>query len=192
VNAIELLFDFFEDHLKAAAAVRARRPLALGSLCFALGALSFYVATAVSGRLDPLPFGLITLTLLLLWELAMGFVLTAVLHLIAEMEGRQGSAAELFVLFGMANLIWGLAIPLVMVFMSVLPRPHWPVTAVFLIVGFFNLSLKARSLQDTYQVSSGRAWVTLILPYLATLMASGLALSLAMASLFIGLMKALN
>jgi hypothetical protein len=58
-----------------------------------------------------------------------------------------------------------------------------------LLVGLYNLSLKARSLQDTYQLSQGRAWITLALPYLATIVASGLALALAMAGGGMQIMK---
>jgi len=185
---MELLFDFFEDHEEAAAAVRARRPLALGVLCYLLGALSFCAAWGVSGLLSPLPFGWFTLCLFMLWELGAGFALVALLHLIVEMEGAQGSAAGLFVLFGMANLVWALALPLALVLIAACPRAHWPLTAAFLLAGCYSLSLKARSLQDVYQVSAGRAWVTIIPPYLAALAASGLAFSLA--ALFSQLAKA--
>ncbi|MCX5795784.1 MAG: hypothetical protein NTY77_09845 [Elusimicrobia bacterium] len=189
---MELVFDFFEDHLKAAAVVKVRRPLALGVLCFMLGALSFFVAMSVSGRLSPLPFNWFILALFLLWELGSGLALVAVLHLIADFEGRPGSGGELFVLFGMANLIWALAIPVALLFMAFLPHAHWPLTAAFLFVGLYNLGLKARSLQDTYQLSQGRAWITLALPYLATVMASGLAFALAMASVVMQILKGLD
>jgi hypothetical protein len=189
---MELVFDFFEDHLKAAAAVKSRRPLALGVLCFMLGALSFFVAMGVSGRLAPLPCNWVIFALFLMWELGSGLALVAALHLIADFGGRPGSGGELFVLFGFANLIWGLAVPLALIFLAFLPGAHWPLTAAFLLLGFCNLSLKARSLQDTYQLSQGRAWVTLVLPYLATVMASGLVLALAMASVVMQVMKGLD
>ena len=189
---MELVFDFFEDHLKAAAAVKDRRPLALGVLCFILGALSFFVAMGGSGRLAPVPCNWVNFCLFLLWELLSSLALVAVLHLIADFEGRPGSGAELFVLFGMANLSWGLAVPLALVFMAFLPSVQWPLTAAFLLVGFYNLSLKARCLQDTYGLSQGRAWITLVLPYLATATASGVALVLAMASLVLQVMKSLD
>jgi len=181
---MELLFDFFEDHVKAAAVVQRRRPLALGTLCFVLGALSWVVAMTVSGRLGPLPFNWVTLAFFLIWELGTGFALVACLHLISDMEGFQGRAASLFVLFGLANLVWALAVPVALVFLAAFPRTSWPLTAAFLVVGFTNLSLKA-----TYQVSSGRAWFTLILPYLATVLVSTLVLFLTMAGLFIQVMK---
>lgn len=188
---MELVFDFFEDHVKAADAVKARRPLALGFFCLGLGTLSFFVAMALSGRLGMLPFGWIGFSLLLLWEIGAALLLAAVLHLIVDFQGRQGSVSELFILFGMANLIWGLAVPLALVFMAMPGAKHWP-SAAFLLIGLANLSLKARSLKDTYRVSTGRAWVTLALPYLFLLFASGLAVSLAMASIFIQLVKVFN
>ncbi|MDD5628707.1 MAG: YIP1 family protein [Elusimicrobia bacterium] len=186
---MELVFDFFEDHLKAAAAVKSRRPLALGLFCFILGALSFFLAMSVSGRLQPLPFNSFTLGLFLLWELGSALVLVAALHLIADFQGRPGSGGELFVLFGFANLSWGLAVPVALLFLALFPSAHWPLTAAFLLVGLYSLGLKARSLQDTYQMSQGRAWVTLALPYLGTLLASALAFILAMASVVLQIMK---
>jgi hypothetical protein len=189
---MELVFDFFEDHLKAAAVVKSRRPLALGVFCFMLGALSFFVALIVSGRLAPLPCNWFTFALFLLWEMGTGLALVAALHLIVDFEGRPGSGAELFVLFGFANLIWGLAVPLALIFLASFPRAHWPLTAAFLLLGLYNLSLKARSLQDTYQLSQGRAWITLALPYLAMVMASGLAFALAMASVVMQVMKSFD
>jgi len=186
---MELIFDFFEDHFKAAVVVKTRRPLALGVLCFISGALSFFVALGVSGRLAPLSFSGITFALFLLWELGSGLALVALLHLIADFEGRPGSGAELFVLFGMADLIWALAVPAALIFMAFGPRAHWPLNAAFLLLGFYNLCLKARSLKDTYQLSLGRAWVTLVLPYVATVMVSGLVFALVMASLVMQVMK---
>ncbi|MDD5656066.1 MAG: hypothetical protein PHF00_02285 [Elusimicrobia bacterium] len=189
---MELVFDFFEDHVKAAAAVKARRPLALGVLCFMLGALGFFTAQELSGRLVLLPFGGIGFALFLLWELGAGLVMVAVLHLIADFQGRPGSASELFVLFGMAQLVWGLAVPAVLVLLALAPTWRWPAGAAFLLLGLASLSLKARSIQDTYQVSLGRAWFNLILPYLALLLASGLAFLLAAAGLFMRFAEALN
>lgn len=189
---MELVFDFFEDHVKAADSVRVRRPLALGVLGFAVGSLSFYAAMAVSGRLAWLPFGGIGLGLTFLWELVTGLLLVAVLHLIADFQGREGSASELFVLFGLANLVWGLAVPAALLLTSLRPGSRWPVGASFLLIGFYNLALKARSIQDTYRMSLGRAWTTLLLPYAALLLAAGLAFSLAMAGLLFQFARALN
>lgn len=192
MNALELLFDFFEDHAKAAAAVRQRRPLALGMLCLIIGAVSFFASLCLTGRIAPMPFGWISMSLFILWELATGFMLAAVLHMICDMEGNSGSASGLFILLGMANLVWALLVPATMLLMAAFPRNHWPLTATFLLVGYFNLSLKARGLRDSYGVSLGRSWMTLILPYFAVVLISGLVFSLAMASIFIQLMKALG
>jgi hypothetical protein len=189
---VELVFDFFEDHLKAAAAVKSRRPLALGVLCFSLGALSLFVAMGVSGRLAPLPCNWAIFALFLLWELGSGLAVVAFVHLIADFEGRPGSGGELFVLFGVANLTWALAVPLALILLAFSPRAHWPLTAAFLLLGFYNLSLKARSLQDTYQFSPGRAWTTLVLPYLAAVLASVLAFTLAMAGVVMQVMKSFD
>ncbi|MBI4376926.1 MAG: hypothetical protein HY549_10810 [Elusimicrobia bacterium] len=186
MNGLELIYDFFEDHVRAASAVRERRPIALGVLCFLIGGLSVFAAQALSYRLL-LSVSWSSCALLLLWKLAAGFLLVAVLHLLLEMGGRQGSAAGLFVLFGFSELAWALALPLVM--LARLFSPLWPLTAIFLGVTFWSFLLKARSLQDSYQISAGRAWMTLALPYLG-MAALGLALaSLALLSLALHLFK---
>jgi hypothetical protein len=192
LNALELLFDFFEDHAQAAAAVRQRRPLALGVFCLVIGAVSFFASLCLVGRLSPLPFGWISVSLFILWELATGFLLASVLHMISDMEGSSGSASGLFILLGMANLVWALLVPAAMLLMAAFPRNGWPLTAAFLLVGYFNLSLKARGVRDCYGVSLGRSWMTLLLPYFSVVLVSGLVFSLAMASLFIQLISALG
>ena len=189
---MELIFDFFEDHAAAVAVVRQKRPLALGVLCFILGALSFFTALGVSGGLGTLHFGAISLSLYLLWVLGAGFVLVAVLDLIADMEGTHGSATELFVLFGMAELAWALALPLAILCMAAFPKVNGLLTAIFLFIGLFNLGLKARSLRDVYSMSSVRSWVTLLMPYAAVILFSILVLSLAVAGLFIEIMQAIR
>ena len=189
---MELVYDFFEDSAEAVAAVRSRRPLGLGVLGWLLGALSFFAVMAVSGRVSPLPWGGLELAFCLLWELATGCALVAFVHLIADFQGRRGSASELFVLFGLADLAWALVVPAVFILTAVCPRAHWLLAASFLIVGYYNLSLKARCLRDAYQMSLGRAWVTLALPYLAAFLAGALVFSLAIASLLLQILKGLG
>ncbi|MEK7857967.1 MAG: hypothetical protein AAB320_02390 [Elusimicrobiota bacterium] len=191
MNAIELVFDFFEDHVQAAAVVNQRRPLALGAMGFAIGAVSLYVSHGLSDRLL-LPFGWASLGLIVLWELLIGFLLVSVLHLILEMGSARGSAAALFVLLGLANIAWALAVPAVLLLKLVAPDSSWLFTAVFFVLGLLSVSLKARSLQDNYHISSGKAWVTLGLPYMAVLAAVILAASLAMLGLFVQIVKAFN
>jgi hypothetical protein len=183
MNSIELLFDYFEDHVKADAAVAERKPLAFGILCFLIGGLSLFVSQALADRLTLFSFSWASCGLALIWKISAGFVLAAVVHQILEMGGKTGSAAALFVLFGMADLAWALAVPLLLLARAFASGSSWLVTGIFLAVGFFVLVLKVRGIQDNYRVTAGRAWVSLGLPYVAVAATTVLALSLAVAEL---------
>lgn len=176
-SALELIYDYFEDHVRLAGVVRETQPVALGVLGFLVGGLSLFVAQALTNRLHILTFSWTSLAVVLLWKVAMGFVLAAVIHLILELQGLKGDAGALFILFGLADVAWALVVPGVMIARAV-SRSTLPVSIVFLAVGFLTLSLKARSLQDGYKISSGRAWFMLGLPYLAVVSAILLAISL--------------
>lgn len=192
MGPLELLYDCFEDHVKAAKLIDERRPLAFGVFCFALGGVGLFVAQALAERLVLLPFSWYSCLLAVLWELAVGFLLTAVLHLILEMGGVRGSAAGLFVLLGVSELAWTLAVPLLLLARAAGPGSPWAATGIFLLVGLLSFSLKARGIKDNYGVSLGRAWVTLSLPYLAVAGAAVLAFSVALAGLFMELVKAVR
>lgn len=189
MSAADLLYDYFEDHVRACAHVNERPPLAFGLLCFAAGGLSLFVAQAVSHKMLLLSFGWTSCAVVLLWHVAAGFLLTAAVHLILSMGGARGSAAALFVLFGLAELAWALALPLALL-LRLAARSAWLGTAAFLAVGFLSLSLKARSLQDNYGIGPGRAWFTLGLPYAAVAAGAGLLLSLAVVRVFVELAQA--
>lgn len=179
MSALETIYDYFEDHAQAAHYVQETRPVLFGVFCFALGALSLFMAQAMTQRLILLPFNFPSLAFFMLWRVAAGFLMAAVLHMIMEFSGAKGSAATLFVLLGMATLIWALAIPLILISRFLWPQSHWPVTIIFAGVGLLGLSLKARGIQDTYHVGASRAWFTLLLPYFAVVVAAGIALSVA-------------
>jgi hypothetical protein len=191
VNGIELLYDYLEDHVRAAAVIRERKPLAMGVLCFVFGGVSLFVAQALSARLHVFGFSLSAAALAALWKVITGFVLTAVLHMIVEMSGKTGSAASLFVLFGLADLSWALAVPLVLIARAFGASP-WVGTIIFLGIGILQLSLKARGLQDNYQLAPGRAWLTLSMPYLATAALVLVMLSLAVVGLVVQLVRAIS
>lgn len=192
MSALELVFDYFEDHAQAAAQISQRRPVAFGVFCFALGALSLFVAQGLSGRLFPLSFSWPSLGLMILWELVAGFVLAAILHLILDLGGVRGSGSGLFVHLGMANLAWAVAVPLILILKLLVPRSGLAVTTAFLAVGLLSVSLKARGIQDNYRITSAKAWVTLGLPYLLMLAAGLLAMGLAAGILFLQVMKAFD
>lgn len=166
MDAVELVYDYFEDRAHASALIRQRRPAALGLLAVLLGAASLYVAHALAGRVI-LPFGWPGLGLALLWHAVMIFVATALLHLILELGGARGDARALFVHLGLSELVWTAAVPCVLLCQGVLSKPAWGLRLVFFGVGLWSLSYKARGIRDEYGISGGRAWLTLGLPYLA-------------------------
>lgn len=192
MSAIELIYDFFEDHVRASMQVIERRPIALGMLGFALGGLSVFMAQALTGRLSLLSFSWPSFGIVIGWKIIAGFVLAAVLHLILDLQGIKGNVAALFILFGLADLAWALALPLVLVFRVVLSSSNLPATIVFFGTGLLVLSLKARSIQDVYRVGSGKAWFTLGLPYLGAILGSMLLFGLLMLKLILELVKAID
>lgn len=189
MGVLELIYDYFEDHVRLAAAAHQRRPLALGVLCFSIGGLSVFVAQAMTDRLHLLSFSWGSLAVVLAWKIVAGFMLVSVLHLVLEMQGHSGDAVALFVLFGLADLAWTLTVPLALI-LRVFSRSTWAVTAIFILVGFLSLSLKARSLQDGYRISAGKAWFTLSLPYFAAVLGTLLLFSLLVMRLILEAVKA--
>ena len=176
MSPLELIYDYFEDHVRLAAVVRERRPVAVGILGFLIGGLSVFLAQALTHRLHVLSFSWASLAMVEGWKILMGFLLAAVLHLILELQGHEGDAVALFILFGLADLSWALMVPLTLL-LRLVGRSSWPITAAFILVGFLSLSLKARGIQDGYRVTAGKAWFTLSLPYLTLVAGSVLALS---------------
>lgn len=169
MDAVELVYDYFEDRAHASALIRQRRPAALGLLAVLIGAASLYVAHALAGRTS-FPFGWPGLALALLWHSAMTFVATAVLHLILELGGARGDARALFVHLGLSELAWLAAAPLVLVCQAAFANPAWSLRLVFFFIGLWSLTYKARGIRDEYGISGGRAWLTLGVPYLASVL----------------------
>lgn len=191
VSPLELIYDYFEDHVRLAGFVRERRPLSVGVLGFLVGGLSVFVAQALTNRLHLLSFSWTSLVIVVIWKIVAGFLLAAVLHLILELQGLKGDVVALFILFGLADLAWGLTVPLVLV-IKALSSSTWPITGMFILVGFLSLSLKARSLQDSYRLSSGKAWFTLWLPYAASLALGMLLVSLLIMRLILEAVRAVS
>ncbi len=169
MDAVELVYDYFEDRAHASALIRQRRPAGLGLLGIVLGATSLYVAQSLAGRAT-LPFGWPAFALSILWHAVLAFVATALLHLILEMGGARGDARALFVHLGLSELAWLTAVPLVLVCQTAFSKPAWSIRLVFFFVGLWSLSYKARGIRDEYGISGGRAWLTLGLPYLASVL----------------------
>jgi hypothetical protein len=139
-----------------------------------------------------LSFSWSSLVLTLMLKLLAGFLMTAILHLIVEVSGAKGSASALFVLFGMASLVWALSVPLVLLARLLLSGSALASGAIFMTVGLLSLSLKARSLQDNYQIRPGKAWAILSLPYIAMVVAGLLFFALAIAGLVFQIVKAFH
>ena len=191
MGPLELIYDYFEDHVRFAAQARERRPVAVGILGFLIGGLSVLVAQALTNRLHLLSFSWTSLVVLVIWKIVAGFLLAAVLHLILELQGLKGEVVGLFILFGLADLAWALAVPVVLV-LKAMGGSRWLVTGAFLVIGFLSLSLKARGLQDSYKISPGRAWFTLGLPYAASVVLTMALLSLVVIRLIIEGVKAVS
>jgi len=169
VDAVELLYDYFEDRAHSSALIRQRRPIALGLFGILLGGTSLYVAHALAGKMM-LPFGWPALALEIVWHATLTFVTAALLHLILELGGARGDARALFVHFGLSELTWVSAVPLVLLCQAALDKPAWGLRLVFFTVGLWSLSYKARGIRDEYGISGGRAWLTLGLPYLGAIL----------------------
>lgn len=192
MSALELLYDFFEDHVHAAALIDERRPVAVGVLGFVLGAVALFVAQGLAQRHAVLAFSYASCLLVVLIRLAVGFAVASVVHLILDLGDVKGSAVSLFIQFGLADLSWALAVPAILLLKLAAPGSSWPATGFFFAIWLVTLGLKARGLKDTYRVSLGRAWATLVLPYVAVAVASLLALSLAVVGMAMQLIKAVG
>jgi len=166
MDAIELVYDFFEDRPHASALIRQRRPAALGLAAILVGAAALFTAQALTGR-GALPFGWPGLALSMLWHATMVFLSAAVLHLILEMGGARGDARALFAHLGLAELVWIAAPPLCLLFMALLPKPAMAIRLSLFGLSLWSLALKARGIRDEYGVGGGRAWLTLGAPFLA-------------------------
>lgn len=187
---IELAYDFFEDHMSAAAEIRRRRPLALGLLAMLTGGASLFVAQALAGRLALFSLSWPSLIAALVWHGFLAFITTAVLHLILELGGSKGSAGVLFVHWGLSDLAWLTAVPAVLVLQAAAPGSAWPVRLAFFGIGLWSLALKARGIRDEYGVAPGAAWLTLGIPYVAAAALVGLALVLSLAALILAALRA--
>ncbi len=191
MDAVELLYDYFEDRAHASALIRQRRPAALGLLGIVVGATSLYVAKSLTAS-SLLPFGWPALVLTIVWHASMTFVTAALLHLILDLGGARGDARALFVHLGLADLAWTAAVPLVLLCQALLSKPSWGIRLVFFFIGLWALTFKARGIRDEYGVGGGRAWLTLGLPYLACVLLVLLAAFLATLGLVLSALSSWN
>ena len=120
-RAMSVFYDFIEAPERAARTVQRHPPVVLGVLAFAIGALSFYLAHKLSGKMGVLGASLLSFSVIFVWRLGMGVVQTAVVHFVAESVGGKGKAVPLFVLMGLSELAWTLALPGVLLLMALMP-----------------------------------------------------------------------
>jgi len=185
MDLLEFLYDYFEDRPHAAALIRQRRPYSLGLFGALLGGFSLFVANALAGRLSVLSFSWPALLLTLMWQITFLFATTAILHLLLDMTGARGDAGALFVHLGLAELGWLAAAPLALIVMALAPHPAWALRLAFFAVWCWTLALKVRGVRDEYGVTEGRAWITFLTPYAATLTLVGMTGVLAIVALVV-------
>lgn len=164
---LDIVAGLLDDPDRAVRVVMSRRPVGLGLAAFLAAGTSFYLGVQVA-LVQPRA-GLAGLILVLLWQFASGIVLTALVHLLVEMGGTRGSAVSLFVLMGLSELPWTLAVPGALLLAAAASGPAASGILVFSAIELMCLSMKARFIRLNYGISSARAWSLLALPYLASL-----------------------
>ena len=162
---IELFFLFFEDPKLAVRHVWSRRPVGLGVLAFGIAGAGLLFS---QGLFRPLPsvywlpwavgfwWG---------WELVWGLLLACVSHFLAESWGGRGSGICLFILFGLSQLVWALAVPLALILKALgLGVGGW--LSMLALLGAASLWFKIRSVRDHYSLPGHKAAAILLIPYL--------------------------
>ncbi|MBI4385931.1 MAG: hypothetical protein HY551_00975 [Elusimicrobia bacterium] len=181
---LDLVADFIENPARAAATAGRGPRWCVGLACFGVAGLSLYLSQSLV-RLSPLNPA--SLLLACVWQAAAGVFMASLLHLLAEWSGGRGRVGSVFVLFGMSQLVWALALPMAVLaafWRAALPA-YWICVTV---LAFSALYLRARSLRDHYGFAMGKAWLLVLFPYLAGL----LLLMAALALLAIGLVSAVR
>ena len=166
----EILSDFIEDPPRAAEVVGRGRPVALGVLAFLSAGVSVFLAQALLRPAGLSAVSGFSLAFHCGWQIVSGFFLAAVLHLLAEASGGgslRGEASGLFVLLGLSESAWALAVPAALLLRLLAPSAWGARTALFAAIGLATLILKARSVRDNYGMSMGKAWLILLAPILA-------------------------
>lgn len=169
-DALVVIEDFIEEPEAAARSLRESPQPLLGAACYLLSALAVFLSHALSGRLYVLGPSIASLTLLALWHLGMGAAMSALAHLIAEGLGGKGRALSLFVLFGLCDLAWSVLLPLTLLGLALLPGFSWLAGVLTVLIGYWVLWLKARSISHNYGIPLAKAWTTLCLPYAAAML----------------------
>jgi len=181
MSALDVFCDFFEAPERAAEAVRERPPVWIALAGYCAASVSVFLAHGVAGSNGLLGFSFASLGTLLLCRLALGILLTALVHMTAEAFGGSGRALPLFVLMGLSDLAWTLILPATLLLEAASARSRGAAVAVFIGIYWLCLSLRARSIRHNYGVGFLKSWAALLSPYAAV---AGLGLALFAATLW--------
>jgi len=174
VEYIDLLADFYGAPVEQAGRLARDAPIGLGVLCFLLFGATLIVAHAFRGGSSEflfklLPWGAVVLLSGLI-PLVLGYLLAGILHLTAELLGaRQGSAAAMFVLLGLCQLLYVLYLPVVLTTEVFSEDPGALRACALLAIGALSLALKVASVRGNYGLGAGRALAVLLFPYASAL-----------------------
>ena len=119
---LELLYDVIFSPAAAMRQIAARRPVGQAFVAFLLsivipaGAIYFVLQATATGKFAGAFFAAAVCVRLLMW-----FVGSAVLQLIAELFGGQGTAVGLFAAIGFAHLPFIFAVPLAVADLTLTP-----------------------------------------------------------------------
>ena len=161
---LDLYLDFFERPQAALRRVWASQPVGAGLLAYSLAGASLLFAQAFLGPLPSPRWMLWAVALWCVWEILTGLMTAAAVHFAAEWMGARASGSGLFVLLGMSELVWALAVPLTLILEAFRVQGPGQVL-VFLGLGAASFALKLRSVRDHYGLTAGKAAAALIAPY---------------------------
>lgn len=181
MRTAEIVCDFIESPGRAADAVRERPRISLALAGYGAASLSIFLAHGVSGSTGFLGVSLAALAAVLLTRLALGVLLTGLVHMAAEAFGGKGRVLPLFVLMGLSDLAWTLILPATLLLEAASIHSRVAATGLFLCIYGLTLSLRVRSIMYNYRVGAVRAWLALLSPYAA---AVGLGLAFFAAALW--------
>ncbi len=166
---LELLYDVIFSPAAAMRQIAARRPVGQAFVAFLLsivipaGAIYFVLQATATGKFAGAFFAAAVCVRLLMW-----FVGSAVLQLIAELFGGQGTAVGLFAAIGFAHLPFIFAVPLAV---AGLLLPAGAAAMLFaagvLVLIFWVLALTVIAIQGVHGLSAAKAVLVLLTPLLA-------------------------
>lgn len=166
---LELLYDVIFSPAAAMRQIAARRPVGQAFAAFLLsiiipaGAIYFFMQATATGKFAGVFFAVAVCVRLLMW-----FVGSAVLQLIAELFGGQGTAVGLFAAIGFAHLPFIFAVPLAVAGMLL---PAGAAAMLFaagvLVLIFWVLALTVAAIRGVHGLSAAKSVLVLLTPLLA-------------------------